>query len=233
MNLVDLFSIPFGSRASKTAIRFQGAAVTFAELDAQSNRVAHAFERLGLARGDRVAFYLGNSLQFVYAYLANLKQGLVTVPINTQYRDTEIDHIVQDAEPRLLVTDRPQWPVVEPLRAHLGSVQHVLFAEELDAAVASESALPVRTRVDGDDLAMIMYTSGTTGRSKGAMISHNNLAANITGLVSAWAWTAGDVLLLTLPLFHMHGLGVALHGALTTGCTTVLQPFAPAMCWMH
>ena len=222
MNLADLFRINFSARANKAAIRFGDRAVTFGDLDAQSNRVARALARLGLQRGDRVAFYLNNSLELVYAYLANLKSGFITVPMNTQYRDTEITHIVADAEPRVILTDRAQLPILQSLNS-LQSLPRILLAEDLDSLAARESPAALDIPVGGDDLATIMYTSGTTGRSKGAMISHNNLVANITGLVAAWHWSADDTLLLTLPLFHMHGLGVALHGALTTGCSTILH----------
>jgi malonyl-CoA/methylmalonyl-CoA synthetase len=221
MTLIDLFQTALKGHAGKPAIRFEGRTVTFGDLDAHLNRLAHLFQRLGLERGDRVAFYLNNSLELVAAYLANLKLGLVTVPMNTQYRDSEILHIVGDATPRLILTDHTQAPILEPLREHLRPVERVLLAEDL--VNVAEPADEAQVRVDEDDLAAIMYTSGTTGRSKGAMLTHNNLASNITALVSAWNWTGDDTLSLALPLFHMHGLGVCLHGMLTTGCTVILH----------
>ncbi len=223
MNLIDLFRIHLIARADKRALAFEERALTFGELDAQSNRIARAFQRLGLKRGDRIGFYLGNRVELILAHLANLKLGLVLVPMNTQYRDLEIMHMVNDAEPRVILTDRTQIQILEPLRSQLKSVEHILLAEELNTLIARESAEAMDVRVDGDDLAAIMYTSGTTGRSKGAMLSHANLVANITGLANAWALAADDTLLLALPLFHTHGLAVALHGALTAGCTTILQ----------
>ncbi|CAG0941658.1 malonyl-CoA/methylmalonyl-CoA synthetase [Anaerolineae bacterium] len=223
MNLIDLFRINFVTRADKIALRFEDRALTFGELDTQSNRIAHAFQRLGLKRGDRFGFYLGNSVELILAHLANLKLGLVLVPMNTQYRDLEITHMVNDAEPRVILTDQAQAQILEPLRPQLKSVEHVLLAEKLNTLIARESAEAMDVRVDGDNLAAIMYTSGTTGRFKGAMLSHDNFVANITGLANAWAWAANDTLLLALPLFHAHGLAVALNGALTVGCTTILH----------
>jgi malonyl-CoA/methylmalonyl-CoA synthetase len=220
MNLIDLFRINFARYANKIAIRFEDRAITFGELDAQSNRVARAFQRVGLQRGDRVAFYLGNRVELILAHLANLKLGLVLVPMNTQYRDTEIKHILTDAEPRVILTDRAQLPIIQSL--NLQSLP-VVLAEDLPDLSARESSDLIDARVDGDDLAAIMYTSGTTGRSKGAMLTHDNFISNITGLTHAWAMTADDRLLLALPLFHTHGLGVALHGALTAGATTILH----------
>ncbi len=228
MDLIDLFQNALKEHAGKPAIHFDGRTATFGELDAHSNRVAHLFQRFGLQRGDRVALYLNNSLELVAAYLANLKLGLITVPMNTQYRDSEILHIIGDATPRMIVTDHAQAPILEPLREQLRLVERVVFANELlDVAESSDD---LHVRVDGDDLAAIMYTSGTTGRSKGAMLTHNNLASNITAIVSAWHWTRDDTLLLALPLFHMHGLGVCLHGMLTTGCTVVLHRRFDAAC---
>lgn len=223
MNLIELFRIQWLERPNQVAVRAEGRAFTFGELDVESNRVARAFQRMGLRHGDRVAFYLDNCVELVLAYLANLKLGLVTVPMNTQYRDSEITHIVTDAEPRLLITERQQLEILQPFLRNLKSIERVILAEELNSLAAAASAAPAEAKIGGEDLAVLMYTSGTTGRAKGAMLTHNNLVANITGLVSAWHWTAEDTLLLTLPLFHMHGLGVALHGALTTGCSTVLQ----------
>lgn len=222
MNLVDLFRIQWIERASKVAVQTQGRSLTFGELDVESNCVARAWQKMGLRRGDRVAFYLGNSIELILAYLANLKLGLVTVPLNTQYRDIEITHIVSDAAPRLLLTDHQQMPILQPFLQNLASIERVLPAEDLHPLASVESSDPIAPGPDGEDLAALIYTSGTTGRSKGAMLTHNNLVANITGVVSAWHWTAEDTLLLTLPLFHMHGLGVALHGALMTGCSTIL-----------
>ncbi len=227
MNLTDLFRIHWHARASKRAIVFQDRHLTFCELDLQSERIAAALLDLGLRKGDRVALYLQNSLELILTYLANLKLGLVTVPMNTQYRDMEISHILSDATPRLILADRAQLPILAPVLSHT-SVEHVLVSDEIamlitQATLTGQAAAQARAPVDGDDLAVIMYTSGTTGRSKGAMLTHNNLISNITGLVSAWGWTVDDRLLLALPLFHMHGLGVALNGILTTGCEAVLH----------
>jgi len=223
MNLLDLFVISIQRFPQRTAFRFGKQSITFAELDIKANRLAHAFRRLGLNKGDRAAFFLPNSLELIYTYLANLKAGAITVPINMLYRETEITHIVTDCTPRILVTGKDQLPIIDPLRDRLPSLEHVILAEDLDALARQESPRPPLSTIHGDDLAIILYTSGTTGKSKGAMLSHDNCVANICGVTRAWAWTEADRFLLTLPMFHAHGLAVGLHGALTTGCTTVLH----------
>ncbi len=225
MNLVDLFRTNWQRRADQVALTFRDRTMTFGDLDRESERLGSALARLGLHKGDRVAFYLNNSLELVLLYLANLKLGLITIPMNTQYRDIEIRHILSDATPRLIVTDRDQWPILAPVLGQT-PVEHILISDEIARMGTNDSADTSASQVviDGDDLAVIMYTSGTTGRSNGAMLSHNTLVSNITGLVSAWTWTANDKLLLTLPLFHMHGLGVALHGLFAAGCSSILHP---------
>ncbi len=223
MNLLDLFNISFARYPDRTAIQFGEQRVTYAELNSRANRLAHSFQSLGIGKEDRVALYLPNSLSLIDAYLANLKLGAITVPVNLLYRETEITHIFNDCTPRLLVTNRDQLPIIGPFRDQLDSLGHVVLAEDMPTLAEDEPDRPIPSRVTGDDPAILLYTSGTTGRSKGAILSHGNCVANIVGVTSAWAWTADDRFLLTLPLFHAHGLAVGLHGALTVGCTTVLH----------
>jgi malonyl-CoA/methylmalonyl-CoA synthetase len=145
------------------------------------------------------------------------------VPVNRSYRRTELRHIFEDAGVRLCVTDREGRPELERVRGDLPTLERVVErGEDLEAFVggadAFEPAMP-----GGDDLAMIAYTSGTTGRSKGAMLLHRNLLANAEAIRAAWGWTADDHLLLTLPLFHSHGLMVGAHGTLLAGASAELR----------
>jgi malonyl-CoA/methylmalonyl-CoA synthetase len=223
MNLLDLFAIPLHRAPDKTVLRFRGedggsVELTSAELFAAARRVAAGFAARGVGPGDRVAFFLGNRIEFVTALLGLFHLGAVLVPINLAYRRREIAHMLGDAEPRLLLTERDQLPVLEELEeGERGSIAIVL-AEDLAGWPDDPGFVPAR--VDGDDLAMLLYTSGTTGRSKGAMISHDNVLATVTGLLAAWAWEADDVLLLTLPLFHTHGLVVLLRRRFEAGAVT-------------
>lgn len=226
MNLLDLFAIPLHRAPDKAVLRFRGedggsVDFTSAELFAAARRVAAGFAARGVGPGDRVAFFLGNRSEFVTALLALFHLGAVLVPINLAYRRREIAHMLGDAEPRLLLTERDQLPVLEELEAGERGGVEIVLAEDLAGWPDDPGFVPAR--VDGDDLAMLLYTSGTTGRSKGAMISHDNVLATMTGLLAAWAWEADDALLLTLPLFHTHGLVVGLCCALAAGATVLLH----------
>jgi malonyl-CoA/methylmalonyl-CoA synthetase len=226
MNLHDLFSIPLRRSPGKTALRLEDTGdLTYAELFGAADRLAAGLHARGLRHGDRVAFFLGNlgkGPEFVTAYLAVIRLGAVMVPLNLAYRRREIAHILGDAEPRLFLTDRDRLPVLDELEPGERPAE-VILAEDLDRVSSDARDAADFGPVDGDDLAMILYTSGTTGRSKGAMITHGNVLATVTGLLAAWAWEPADVLLLTLPLFHTHGLVVGLHCALAAGATVLLR----------
>jgi malonyl-CoA/methylmalonyl-CoA synthetase len=164
-----------------------------------------------------VAFFVGNRPEFVVAYLAVIRLGAVMVPINLAYRQREIAHMLEDAEPRLFLTERDHLPILHEL-----GLGEVVLAEEL-GDLRGDAAGWAPPLVEGGDLAMLLYTSGTTGKSKGARITHDNVLATVTGLLAAWAWEPADALLLTLPLFHTHGLVVGLHCALAAGATVLLR----------
>jgi malonyl-CoA/methylmalonyl-CoA synthetase len=215
MQLADLFSSSLLGQADDVAIEYERAegelaTLRFGDLHARSNRLAHALASRGLQPGDRVGVYLSNRVEFVDLLLACLKLGLVLVPINILYREREIAHILDDAQPRIVVTTRDAFAAFEGASP--------LDATELTAEAAAESSADVFVRLDGDAPAAIVYTSGTTGRSKGAVLSHNNLLANTVNLVTCWRITASDRYLAVLPLFHVHGLVNGLMTWLASGC---------------
>jgi malonyl-CoA/methylmalonyl-CoA synthetase len=177
----------------------------------------------GLLAGERVALFANNHPDFLAAYLGTQLAGGVVVPVNTRYRRVELEHISNDAEVRLCVTDPETGREIDNVRGALPRLQEVIeigssFNDFLRPTVSVTPQLP-----SGDDLAMIAYTSGTTVRSKGAMLLHRNLLANVASICEAWRWTSKDRLLLTLPLFHMHGLWVGALGTLFTGASVVLH----------
>ena len=226
MNLIDLFAIARQRTPNKPALRFAasgaGADYTYAELFDAADRLAAGLQAWGLTQGDRVAFFMDNRPEFVIAYLAVIRLGAGMVPINLRYRRLEIRHMVADSTPRLIITEAALCDVLDDAGYGRGGELPLLLAEEIAAweRPASELQPPV---VAADDPALIMYTSGTTGRSKGAVLSHNNVLASVTGLLAAWGWQADDRLLLVLPLFHTHGLTVGLHCALAAGATVLLR----------
>jgi malonyl-CoA/methylmalonyl-CoA synthetase len=203
MNLLDLFDLSLVGRRDEAALEFEGHTRTFAEIDERASRMAGALRNRGISPGDRLCVYLSNCIEMIDAYLACLKLGAIFVPINILYREREIAHILSDAEPKALIA-----------RGEMAASVPVWRLSELPGY-----AEPVHGRepLDGDAPAALVYTSGTTGVSKGAILTHNNFAANALNLLTCWQMTAQDRLLLGLPLFHVHGLGNGLHCWLAGG----------------
>ena len=184
---------------------------------------ARELARRGVVGGDRIAILAATSPAFVVAALGALRAGATLVPINTAYRRREIAYLLEDAAPKLLLVGSGERAAVDELApGERGGVEAILDVEPLAAAhPAPDRAFP---EIGPGDLALLLYTSGTTGRSKGAELSHGNVVAMIRSLREAWAWTPADRLLLALPLFHLHGLVVGLFTALASGATVRLEP---------
>jgi malonyl-CoA/methylmalonyl-CoA synthetase len=199
------------------ALVVAGRTVSAAELEDRSRAVAGRLQAAGLQPGDRMLFSAASSLDLVVAHVAALRAGLVVVPANTAYREREIAHIVRDAQPRAALVDdddRARW-----IRA--AEPQALVVAPPVDLPDAAPAALDA---AQPDDPALIGYTSGTTGAPKGAVLSHANLLAGSASVELAWRWSADDRLVLALPLFHVHGLCVGLHGTLLAAAAAVLLP---------
>ena len=205
MTLLNLFDLTLIERKTETALEFKGETFTFGDFEDRSNRTAATLRARGLEKGDRLCVYLANSLEFIDLYLACLKLGVIFVPVNILYREREISHIANDAEPKAIVASGD-------LPASVGIP--VWQAAEMLAHGPAERP---RVSLDGDSPAGIIYTSGTTGASKGAVLTHNNFASNAVNLIACWRISAADRYLLALPLFHVHALGNALHTWLTAG----------------
>jgi malonyl-CoA/methylmalonyl-CoA synthetase len=207
-NLYDLLSSRFPADRSKPCFLLSdGRAISYGALEAGAAHVAGRLIAEGVRPGDRVALQAEKSAEAIMVYLGVLKAGAVFLPLNSAYTPAEVDYFLGDAEPKAFITEPPAW------------------------VAEAASHLPLETTVPraASDLASLIYTSGTTGRSKGAMLSHGNLAENALALHAAWGFTPDDVLLHALPIFHVHGLFVALHCALLSGCPMVWLPkFADA-----
>jgi malonyl-CoA/methylmalonyl-CoA synthetase len=192
VNLLHLFDHSLVARRDDVALEWAGETFTFGDLEARSNRVANALRARGFAKGDRLCVYLANCIELIDIYLACVKLGVIFVPINILYREREIAHITNDAEPKLVVDE--------------------------NSLFTSDDATRPDVALDGDTPAAIIYTSGTTGASKGAVLTHNNFLANTVNLLTSWQITDHDRFLLALPLFHIHALGNGLHCWLVSGC---------------
>ncbi|MGH7709803.1 MAG: AMP-binding protein, partial [Gemmatimonadaceae bacterium] len=215
MFLPDLFARSLRGRASERALDVEVdgrlTTLTFGELDARSNRLALELRLRGIEPGDRLALFLPNGLPFLDVFLACVKLGVIIVPVNVLYRERELTHILADAEPRAVVA-------TADLAAHLpGGVQRWI-ARELAVAADRQSESTELVRRTPDWPAAIVYTSGTTGRAKGAVLSHGNFAVNAVNLVSCWQVSQTDRYLALLPLFHVHGLGNGVCSWLLSGC---------------
>ncbi len=219
-DLYGIFRSGFSRHLDRVVIECEdGRSFTYGDLDATSARYARLLEELGVMRGDRVAAQVEKSPEAVFLYLAVLRLGAVYVPLNPAYTTAELEYFIGDAAPRVVVCRPEDETAMRPIAGDDVSLL-TLGAARDGSLVGRSQALPADrppSPAAPDDLAAILYTSGTTGRSKGAMLTHANLAANGQTLRELWAFTADDVLLHALPLFHAHGLFVALHCALLAG----------------
>jgi malonyl-CoA/methylmalonyl-CoA synthetase len=202
-----------------------GTTLTYGEALAMSGRMANALVARGVAPGDRVAVQVDKSAEAIVLYLACLRAGAVYLPLNTAYTLAELEYFISDAEPRIVVCRPERAAEIEPLAARFGAVTETLGTDGVTGTLIECADLCDPAFEDvargPDDLAAILYTSGTTGRSKGAMLSHGNLASNAGTLVREWRFTDQDVLLHALPIFHTHGLFVATNVTLMAGSSMI------------
>ncbi|MBM3394336.1 MAG: AMP-binding protein [Betaproteobacteria bacterium] len=196
---------------------------TGAELIDGASRCAALLQSRGLRPGDRVVVQAEKSVQSLMFYLGCLRAGVVYAPLNTAYRQAELRHFLDDADPGMVICPPDSLDSFSALtRATLLTLDEKGHGTLANALPAADFATPV-AQVQADDTAVIIYTSGTTGRSKGAMVTHRNLASNSRVLVALWGMAESDVLLHALPIFHIHGLFVANHTALIAGAQLIWQ----------
>jgi malonyl-CoA/methylmalonyl-CoA synthetase len=216
MTLVELYDRSLTGRRDRAAIEYDRAgggtaSLTFGALDERSNRLAKLLSVRGLQRGDRLAFCLANRVEVIDLWIACVKLGVIVVPINVLYKEREIRHIVSDAEPVAVVTTTGQMPAFP-------SEPACWDVETLCADAAAMPAERPHALLDADTPAALVYTSGTTGASKGAILTHGNFASNALAVAGGWRITADDRYLAALPLFHVHGLGNGVQSWLAVGC---------------
>jgi len=205
-----------------------GASYNYGDLQQEVSRLANFLSNIGVKKGDRVAVQVDKSPQVLFLYLACLRAGFVYLPLNTAYTENELAYFMDNAQPTVAVYD----PKADDLFTHLAEdypLQHLfsLDARGQGSLMEASQYSPAEFNTEycePDDIAVILYTSGTTGRPKGAMITHGNLAANGLALQQTWQWQQQDVLLHALPIFHIHGLFVACHNVLLGGSKMLFLP---------
>lgn len=204
------------------------AVFSYADVEQLSARLANYFCDIGLQKGDRIAVQVEKSPMALMVYLASLRVGLIYLPLNTAYTDSELAYFIEDAEPRFMLCDPAKQVSIETLieaantSARVETLDNQAGGSLVDAIQSYSTEFETR-ECDDDDTAAILYTSGTTGRPKGAMLSHHNLQSNAYALKVLWGWSESDVLLHALPIFHVHGLFVACHCVLAAGASMIFQ----------
>ncbi len=213
---------------SRLAIEeLDGTRITYADLIARAGQMANVLVARGVKVGDRVAAQTEKSVAALVLYLATVRAGAIYLPLNTAYTLNELDYFIGDAEPSLVACDPAKAEGISKIAAKVGARVETLGADGkgslTDAAAKASSEFKTIAR-SNDDLAAILYTSGTTGRSKGAMLSHDNLASNSLSLVGYWRFTKDDVLIHALPIYHTHGLFVASNVTLFARAAMIFLP---------
>lgn len=213
--------------SSKTFLYTANGEVSFAEFTALTDRLAGLLVATGLVPGDRVAVQADKSVMLLALYAATVKAGGVYLPLNTGYTAAELDYFLGDAKPRIVVSAATAATAIAPLATRGGATLFTLDADEsgsLAEAAATHRDEFIAVPRGSEDLAAILYTSGTTGRSKGAKLCHRNLLSNATVLSDYWRFTADDVLLHMLPIYHTHGLFVASNLLAMVGGSMIFLP---------
>jgi malonyl-CoA/methylmalonyl-CoA synthetase len=219
----NLFSILAGRAPAYSERTFLepagGPALTYGTMLEQSGRAARWLSREGIGRGDRIVVQVNKSIPTVLLYLGCLRVGAVFVPLNTAYTAPEVEYFLADADPAMVVAG----PGTAAASVPFDGRRTILHDDPSSTPWSGDQALDEISRVEPHDPAAILYTSGTTGRSKGAILTHRNLSSNALVLNDVWRWQQGDVLLHALPIYHAHGLFVALHGAMLNGSAVLFH----------
>jgi malonyl-CoA/methylmalonyl-CoA synthetase len=238
-NLFAALRAAFPKDLDSTAVETEtGLLYSWRDLDRATAMVANLLASLNLPAGSRIAAHTEKSVEAMVLYLATLRAGYVYLPLNTAYQSAEVEYFIGNAEPAVVVCASRNFGWVSKIAFKAGT-QYVFTLDEdrtgsLLERASTHSDVHAAAQRQANDLAAIVYTSGTTGRSKGAMLSHGNLLSNAKVLKTYWGWKKGDVLIHALPIFHVHGLFVGIHGALLNGSKMVwLSKFDPKTVLAH
>ena len=222
----------FSDSRDKPCLRIpEGKVWTYGDIEILTRKMLAALISYGLSAGDRVLVQTEKSVESVAFYLSCLRLGCIYVPINTAYTKAEVDYFIEDADPRLFICQIEREKDFHSVRKRLSLLTLGSQGEgSLMQKVEDYEPIDRKSNSDPDDVAAILYTSGTTGRSKGAMITQKNLLTNANALVDIWSWSSEDTLLHALPIFHVHGLFVALHCVFLSRASAIfLKRFDPSL----
>jgi malonyl-CoA/methylmalonyl-CoA synthetase len=234
-NLFAALRAAFPASLDEVAVETDsGLNYSWRDLDRATAMMANLLQSLGLPAGSRVAVQVEKSVEAMALYLATLRAGYVFLPLNTAYQSAEIEYFIGNAEPAVVVCSSKNFGWVSKIAFKAGTQNVFTLDDDRSGSLLDRAAhcsdQHVVAVMQEDDLAAILYTSGTTGRSKGAMLSHGNMLSNARVLKDYWGWKKGDVLIHALPIFHVHGLFVAIHGALINGSKMIwLSKFDPKL----
>src|SRR5574343_642813 len=238
-NLFSALRVAFPSNLDACAVETdEGLSYSWRDLDRATAMMANLLTSLNLPPQSRVAVQVEKSVEAMMLYLATLRAGHVFLPLNTAYQSAEIEYFIGNAEPAVVVCSPKNFGWVSKIAFTAGTAHVFTLGDDrtgslLDRAAHHRDVHECAVKAD-DDLAAILYTSGTTGRSKGEMLPHGNMRSNALTLKDYWGWKKGDVLIHALPIFHVHGLFVAIHGALVNGSKMVwLNKFDPKRVIAH
>jgi len=229
MNLYSILETGFPKDKSACAIETpEGLFYSWDDLEKATSKLANLLSSLDLPKGSRVAVQVEKSPEALFLYLATIKAGLVYLPLNTAYQSAEIEYFLDNAKPGVVICSPKNFAWFSQIAFKANTEFVFTLGDHRDGTLieraAAQSDQFETVPKEDDELAAILYTSGTTGRSKGAMLSHKNLSSNAKVLKDFWHWQKGDVLLHALPIFHVHGLFVASHGALINGSKMIWLP---------
>lgn len=249
MNLVSTVRETALKQPEKIAYHFMGKDTSYAEFDATVSRLASALEDLGVEKGDHVAFLLGNTPHFLLSLYATMRLGATAIPINPIYTPDEISYIIHNSDAKAVIAIGQLLPLVEKAASAFTSVEHYIVCETEQDTAEKVAKLPEQLKskvhlfselvmgstgaltpveVEEDDTAIILYTSGTTGSPKGAMLTHKNLYSNAKDVADYLGFQAGDRVVATLPVFHVFALTVVVNAPLVRGAEILLVPrFSP------
>jgi malonyl-CoA/methylmalonyl-CoA synthetase len=227
-SLGDCFKESFLKQGKKKAITFLRKGqieteISYPQLHRDSNRMARTFQELGVEKADRVIFCIQKSLIFVIAHLALQKIGAITVPLNPGFKKSEMDYLLQDADPKLILSEPDKEGLIKEINPCLTTriVDTQKPYQDIDFFRSASEAFS-RVEIEPHDPGLIIYTSGTTGKPKGAILTQKNMVHNAENIINIWEISATDVLCHALPLFHVHGLCFALHTSLLTGAHVIM-----------